>query len=80
MDWWIGQVIMVYWRVGDSEEWDELGNCLSRGSRSCRIESVFENGECLESVFENGECLESVFENGECLESAWRVLGECVRE
>ena len=56
-------MIMVYWRVGDSEEWDELGKCLSRGSRSCRIESVFENGECLESVFENGECLES----------AWRV-------
>ena len=61
-------MIMVYWRVGDSEEWDELGNCLSRGSRSCRIESVFENGECLESAWRVlGECLENVFENGECV-------------
>ena len=57
-------MIMVYWRVGDSEEWDELGNCLSRGSRSCRIESVFENGECLESAWRV---------LGECLESAWRM-------
>ena len=51
-------MIMVYWRVGDSEEWDELGKCLSRGSRSCRIESVFENGECLESAWRVlGECV-----------------------
>lgn len=59
-------MIMVYWRVGDSEEWDELGKCLSRGSRSCRIESVFENGECLESAWRMCSRMENV-----CRE--WRV-------